>query len=355
MIIIIKLFFLVTTFQLLLSCKQKVEITNLDEALAIYYKTFEKPKSLLLEMKYDNPLNNNIEIINVKLLLNKEKGIVFYELLDSAKIRFVDNNTDAFIDYNLNKVFIAEENHTVLRNLWDANIFNLISFLDKKNSYLSFCKMYNCKLEFQVEEKIIRTSTESPMGSSIMFDSVFVYFNDDNFPDKIRTVTWMDNEFYHSLDIAISEVKDINFEKFGIQYEIPPAFQVEYLNLSRKEDLKINIKEGNSITEYLKDLKPRSKKSLFYVWGSWCAPCMTQIKNFNKNYPFNDYDLIGLQCEINDKVKSVEIKFENLENQCNVINEMGIVNFPTYILTDNNYKIISIANSYEEIIGHLEK
>lgn len=133
--------------------------------------------------------------------------------------------------------------------------------------------------------------------------------------------------------------------------------------------------EGNSFPE-LKYVsynfsKTNSRFTLLHFWGSWCTPCVSNLPKLkalsdvmNKQVQF-----IGVIYESKyDTTKAASLIKQNRMNwpqllqlrddpfnKAEIVRELRISSYPTYILLDNTGKIVLRTLELSEIVNYLEK
>ena len=126
-----------------------------------------------------------------------------------------------------------------------------------------------------------------------------------------------------------------------------------------------SLQTNKNKTIKLQDLK--SKYILLDFWALWCAPCIKNIPKINQlkdSYRSDKLQIIGVSVDkdIEQWKKTIakhKPKYTNIIDNSNsetgmVASRYDISKYPTYILLDENKKIVIISSSLEEIEKYLK-
>lgn len=141
---------------------------------------------------------------------------------------------------------------------------------------------------------------------------------------------------------------------------------------------KVSSKIRNYSLSFLKDvnkniLLQKLFKNCNYLlidfWGSWCQPCLkniTKLVELNKKSENLNLNIIGIDCERTDNpipainiLKKLGVKYENffislnLNPKNQVLNDLDIYVYPTYILLNRDLKIV-MRETNEEGLKKIE-
>ncbi len=112
--------------------------------------------------------------------------------------------------------------------------------------------------------------------------------------------------------------------------------------------------------------KQNTTHFLYHFWGSWCRPCIQNMgKLVSLNEKYQSINVVGIAVDNGKDVVAKAIKKNNLtwnhvlydKEQAKIDEEVGatISAYPTYILTDNNYKILIKTGNLDEVIEKIKQ
>lgn len=182
------------------------------------------------------------------------------------------------------------------------------------------------------------------------------------------------NQFYHNTEDIIM----IEGNKYKID-KISSDISKLYLSKVESEEKKY----GNTINNYLKnyslkDLNDnefstdeiiKSKKyTLIDFWGTWCGPCLKMTpelilllnkykEDLNIISIAKDTDINKVKTYVDKKEMNWHHSFTKEKINSEIMKDFNIMYYPTFILIDNNGKILSIngAKSFKEIEKIIKK
>ncbi|PWH86604.1 TlpA family protein disulfide reductase [Brumimicrobium oceani] len=112
----------------------------------------------------------------------------------------------------------------------------------------------------------------------------------------------------------------------------------------------------NGQKKTVKEIQESEKYLLLDFWGTWCKGCTQQLPDLKELVKSNSENVQVLGLIVNDKIENVNkyIEKHNLKWQQGFSNEeiiekLRIDGFPTYLLLDNEGKILMMNGEIEEI------
>lgn len=303
--------------------------------------------------------------------------------IHTVYILLYENEENVFIsfDTNQNRSFCDEE---LIHIKYDSPYFIDLSFGEiyrefeyKVNSHATFesigkmsiRSLNYLELRCLINEKLLK----------IAFSSSFIgtYF-------KIKTKNYSNNEISTQV-FTLNEPFEFN-GKTVVVSNFDPILCLAEITILPNSTITYGYREGyytNKIFLEKKIKKKLVKKySLMYFWGIWCAPCVANIEKTKaieamvKNRSNIEMLYFPTIFKALDKKKTekfiikhnlpVEQYFEVLQNtecnkvipffdDCSITNLLKINSFPTYILLDNEGRIIYRgSNENNEIIKLIE-
>lgn len=123
---------------------------------------------------------------------------------------------------------------------------------------------------------------------------------------------------------------------------------------SNISDIEITLISGESIA--IKELLKDNKYLLLDFWGTWCAGCTQQLPALKEliDSEKDNLDIIGLNFKDSPKnikkyAKKNKMKWKQGFANEDIIEKLRVDEFPTYLLVDQNGKIISMNADIDEI------
>jgi len=186
-------------------------------------------------------------------------------------------------------------------------------------------------------------------------DTIFIRAN----PDSPKAVTLLN---FHYSSLPYDYVVEC-FEKLNIRFSNSDDFKelknkVLLGNLT-KTGTKLNsfsFKTDHDSISNLENTLKTHKLLLLDFWASWCAPCRSNVNNLKKVYSkYNSAGFAILSISIEDKIDEWKkaIDMENIEyfyhglddSKKSIQTQLGIFAIPTYILLDQEMKVVGKFNS----------
>lgn len=171
-------------------------------------------------------------------------------------------------------------------------------------------------------------------------DSI-LHFNDKNY-----RVAWIDSLGDH-----------INLKAFATEGNV--AKRSRLVNGKAIPDFKFTLFNGKETT--WNRIKPKDKYILIDFWGTWCKPCLSQTTTLKelKKQSSGKLEILGLAYEQNrDRARAYayEQQLDWLQGFASeeLVNSFNILNFPYYILVDQNGNLVG-HNVRLEDVRHLIK
>lgn len=289
----------------------------------------------------------------------EEKYVVFdknrnYDFGDDIYLK-IKNDTIFYVDIS---VIRLNRNKKYIDTLWikinsqelfDSN--NIKSIVDKKSSEILFVDYYYG--EFQHNNKFYKTATSKYdlFGTEVIFrekDSSFLKWTDKEFSSYKILDTIKINNSYFKLDsisysptqLRLSSLIDID-DIFGFRL----GNKIRNFELQHINDSLIKIQDLFSDKKYI----------LLDFWGTWCAPCLEltpELVRMNRGY--NKLNIVSIafqknKMELIDYIDKnsmnwnhvfIEGNAKSADNKPNIIKNLRIESYPTFILIDKDLKIV---------------
>lgn len=217
------------------------------------------------------------------------------------------------------------------------------------------------------------TSIHSLIISTLNFDTLEIQSEVLKYNDTINQLS-LHNIFTDFLDTTIeNELDDIYYKwknnKFTLKEKINEIISNNKVleGKSIKIDYKLSGLNRNSFA--LEKEITKNKYTIIYIWGSWCAPCLSNIENIEKFYEFTKIPFYTLMFEydknpikkmdsyIKTKKPSYPVYYNN-----DFVEDNKFLQFPIFLIIDNKGKIakyhsgkVDNANMYIDLIRNLIK
>ncbi len=123
---------------------------------------------------------------------------------------------------------------------------------------------------------------------------------------------------------------------------------------------KIALPELNKVTGELAALNTNQAK-VIYVWATWCVVCNSTLWLVKLNskilnlfgIPFYSIEEGNDSSKLKEYIKNKEIEFPVLFGNENIIQELGIRGYPTYLFINKNSEKVFFDEGYLTPIGVL--
>jgi thiol-disulfide isomerase/thioredoxin len=319
--------------QFIINCRSSFQSnTNKFNSFNVIYKLKSLTKSDTIEIPYKIILDQNDSKLNFKIENLKNKNIQ-YKIDDT--LYYLDILNKKFYKLNTKKVNpiikIIERSQTIIKQ---TSSFDTII----KNSHTdSLTTVNKSKFLFNYKKQLMFASQKFVYRGLIQYEEyLFSGYKINNF-SLIK-----DLEYNIKKQNLILVKKKVKYKKSNnIQNEIN-------INGITLLDKKFNSKE----------IKTNKKLILYDFWFKSCVPCILSIPDIKKIKAKYDKDLIIISINPIDKNINALKDFKNkyqINNKIVLIKKeiadsIGVVYFPTYILSDKKGKIIYHNNGYNNHI-----
>ena len=153
---------------------------------------------------------------------------------------------------------------------------------------------------------------------------------------------------------VLAQCNDANLDKVAFEKRMEGYAAMKVGNQAPNIELKVNSPSASAVGLY--DIV--SEQTLVVFWASWCPHCMQEMPKLNewaKEHP--NTKVIAISLDDDETAYTEAIKnFANLTHTCDYKKWQGkaatdyyIAGTPTFILLDNNKKIVGKFSSFEQL------